>query len=119
MRNGIIESLDNETYSAARKQDDQWVASITPADFFIDNEESLTTIKDMLIQQISLQRLRRICVHFKIAGYRNKTKMITITQLINNWLMTLDLRDMMGYNKNSSKEPQKYLKRNGAPFSYS
>ena len=56
-----FESLDNETYSAARKQDDQWVASITPADFFIDNEESLTTIKDMLIQQISLQRLRRIC----------------------------------------------------------
>ena len=80
---------------------------------------SLTTIKDMLIQQISLQRLRCIRVHFKIAGYRNKTKMITITQLINNWLMTLDLRDMMGYNKNSSKEPQKYLKRNGAPFSYS
>ena len=85
-----FESLDNETYSAARKQDDQWVACITPADFFIDNEGSLMTIKDMLIQQISLQQLRRICVHFKIAGYRNKTKMITIT-LIKNWLKTLDL----------------------------
>ena len=93
----------------ARKQDDQWVASITPADFFIDNEGSLMTIKDMLIQQISLQRLRRICV------YRNKTKIIIIT-LIMNWLKTLDLRDMMGYNKKSSKEPKKYLKRNGAPF---
>ena len=34
-----FESLDNETYSAARKQDDQWVASITPADFFIDNKQ--------------------------------------------------------------------------------
>mgnify|MGYP006153292813 CR=1 FL=1 len=64
--------------------------NITPADFFIDNEGSLTAIKDMLIQQISLQRLRCICVHFKIAGYRNKTKMITIT-LIKNWLKTLDL----------------------------
>ena len=41
-----FESLDNETYSAARKQDDQWVASITPADFFIVNEVSLTTIED-------------------------------------------------------------------------
>ena len=50
-----FESSDNETYSAARKQDDQWVASITPADFFIDNEGSLMMIKDMLIQQISLQ----------------------------------------------------------------
>jgi hypothetical protein len=34
-----------------RKQDDQWVACITPADFLIDKEWSLTTIKDMLIQQ--------------------------------------------------------------------
>ena len=75
----LFESSDNETYSAARKQDDQWVACITPADFFIDNEGSLRTIKDMLIQQISLQRLRCIRVHFKIAGYRNKTKMIMIT----------------------------------------
>ena len=83
-------SLDNETYSAARKQDDQWVACITPTDFFIDNKGSLTTIKCMLIQQISLQRLRRICVHFKIAEYRQKTKMITIT-LIKNCLKTLDL----------------------------
>ena len=41
--------------------------------------------------------------------------MITIT-LIKNWLKTLDLRDMMGYNKKLSKEPKKYLKRNGAPF---
>ena len=40
-----FESLDNETYSAARKQDDQWVATITPADFFIDNEGALTTKK--------------------------------------------------------------------------
>jgi hypothetical protein len=57
-----FESSDNETYSAARKQDDQWVACITPTDFFIDNKGSLTTIKCMLIQQISLQRLRRtIC----------------------------------------------------------
>ena len=40
---------------------------------------SLRTIKDMLIQQILLQQLRRICIHFKIAGYRNKTKMIMIT----------------------------------------
>ena len=92
-----FESSDNETYSAAKKQDDQWVASITPADFFIDNEGSLTTINDMLIQKISLQRLRRFCVHFKIAGYRNKTKMLTIT-LIKHWLKTLDLRDMIGYN---------------------
>jgi hypothetical protein len=85
-----FESLDNETYSAAKKQDDQWVASITPADFFIDNAGSWTTIKDMPIQQISLQRLRCICVHFKIAGYRNNTKMITIT-LLKNWLKNLDL----------------------------
>ena len=70
----------------------------------------------MLIQQISLKRLRCICVHFKIAGYRNKTNMIKLT-LIKNWLITLDLRNMMGYDKNSSKEPKKYLKRNGAhPF---
>jgi len=27
-----FESSENETYSAARKQDEQWVASITPAD---------------------------------------------------------------------------------------
>ena len=67
-----LESSDNEIYSAARKQNDQWVACITPADFLIDNEGSLTKIKDMLIQQISLQRLYRIGVHFKIAGYRNK-----------------------------------------------
>ncbi len=33
---------------------------------------------------------RFLYVHFKIAGYRNKTKMITIT-LIKNWLKTLDL----------------------------
>ena len=85
-----FESLDNETYSAAKKQDDQWVASITPADFFIDNAGSWTTIKDMPIQQISLQRLRCICVHFKIAGYRNNAKMITIT-LLKNWLKNLDL----------------------------
>ena len=52
-----FDSSDNEAYSAARKQDDQWVACITPADFFIDNEGSLGTIKDMPIQQISLQRL--------------------------------------------------------------
>jgi hypothetical protein len=96
-------SSDNETYSAARKQDDQWVASSTPADFFIDNEGSLTTIKDMLIQQILLLQLRRICVHFKIAGYRNKTKMITITLLVKNWLNTLDLQDMMGHTKSHQK----------------
>ena len=104
-----FESSDDETYSAARKQDDQWVACITPADFFIDNKGSLTTIKDMLIQQISLQQLRRICVKFKITGYRNKTKMITITLITKNWLKTLDLRDMMGYNKKSSKEPKKQV----------
>ena len=75
-------SLDNETYSAARKQDDQWVAHITPTDFFIDNKGSLTMIKDMLIQQMSLQRLHCICVHFKIAAYRNETKMITITLIV-------------------------------------
>ena len=47
-----FESSDNETYSAARrKQDDQWFACITPADFFIDNEGSLRTRKDILIQQ--------------------------------------------------------------------
>jgi hypothetical protein len=112
-----FESSENKAYSVARKQDDQsWVASSTPADFFIDNKGSLTTIKDMLIQQISLQQLRRICVKFKITGYRNKTKMITITLITKNWLKTLDLRDMMGYNKKSSKEPKKNLKRNGAPF---
>ena len=111
-----FESLDNETYSAARKQDDQWVASITPADFFIVNKEgSLTTIKDMSIQQMYLQRLCCICVHIKIAGNRNKTKMITIT-LTKNWLKTFDLHDMIGYNKKSSKKAKKYLKRNGAPF---
>jgi hypothetical protein len=66
-----FESSDNETYSAAKKQDDQWVASITPADFFIDNEGSLRTIKDMLIQQISLQQLHYIYVKFKIVRYRN------------------------------------------------
>ena len=69
-----FESSDYETYCAARKQDDQWVASITPADFFIDNKGSLTTIKDMLIQQISLQRLRRICVHFQIAGIQKQNQ---------------------------------------------
>ena len=93
-----FDSSDNEAYSAARKQDDQWVASITPADVFVDNEGSLMTIKDMLIQQVSLQKLRCICIHFKIAGYRNKTKMIMIT-LIKNWFKTLDLCDMMGFNK--------------------
>ena len=97
------------TMKLTLQQGNRMVACITPADFFIDNEGSLMTIKDMLIQQISLQRLRRICV------YRNKTKIIIIT-LIMNWLKTLDLRDMMEYNKKSSKEPKKYLKRNGAPF---
>ena len=106
---------DNETYSAARKQNDQWVTCITPADFFIDNEGSLMTIKDILIQSISLQQLLRISVHFKIAGYRNRTKIIMIT-LIEKRLKTLDCRDMIGYNKKSSKEPKMYLKRNGAPF---
>ena len=42
--------------------------------------------------------------------------MITITLITKNWLKTLDLRYMMGYNKKSSKEPKKNLKRNGAPF---
>ena len=110
-----FESSDNETYSAVRKQDDQLVASITPADFFIVNKRSLTTIKDMSIQQMYLQRLCCICVHIKIAGNRNKTKMITIT-LTKNWLKTFDLHDMIGYNKKSSKKAKKYLKRNGAPF---
>ena len=107
--------LDNESYSAARKQDDQWFACITPADIFIDNEGSLMTIKDLLIQSISLQQLLCISVHFKIDGYRNRTKMIMIT-LIENRLKTLDCRDIIGYNKNSSKEPKMYLKRNGTPF---
>ena len=33
-----------------------------------------------------------------------------------NWIKTLDLRDMIGYNKKSSKESKKYLKRNSALF---
>lgn len=67
-----FDSLDNETYSVARKLDDQWLASISPVDFFIKNEGSLTMMKDMLIQQISLQRLRCICVHFKIAETKQR-----------------------------------------------
>jgi hypothetical protein len=69
-----FDSSDNEAYSAARKQDDQWVASITPADVFVDNEGSLMTIKDMLIQQISLQRLRRICFVFTLKSPDTETK---------------------------------------------
>ena len=59
---------NNESYSGPRKLDDQWVASTTPADFFIDSKGRLMMINDMLIQQISaLQQLQHICVYFKVA----------------------------------------------------
>jgi hypothetical protein len=54
--------LNGESYSAPRKLDDLWVASTTSADFLIDSEGRLTMIKEMLIQQISLQQLIHICV---------------------------------------------------------
>ena len=56
-------------------------------------------IKDVFFQQISLQQLCCICVYFNVAGYKKKTKAISITQ-IKNWLKTFD---MMGYNRRSSK----------------
>ena len=57
---------NNESYSGPRKLDDQWVASTTPADFFIDSKGRLMMIKDMLIQQISLQQLQHTVFVFTL-----------------------------------------------------
>ena len=93
-----------------------WVTSTTPADFFINSEWRLKMIIDMLIQQISLQQLCCICVYFEVTRYRNKTKLISITLIIKNWSKTIDLRDMMGYNKRSSKNRSSFWKKRSSVF---
>ena len=61
----------------------------TPLDFFIDSDRILTMRKEIPVEEITLPKLRRVCVVYKVAGYR-KTEAIIIT-LIMNWLKSVNL----------------------------